>query len=65
MIADLGARIVQHAPQSSSASIRLTSKPCWHPLDGVSEVDEESKKKQKADDKDLVGNLLHFIRALS
>lgn len=50
--------------QSSSASIRLTSKPCRHPRDIDSEVDEERKKIHKADDNDIVGSRLRFVRAL-
>jgi hypothetical protein len=63
VIADSVVALIMHA-QSSSASIRLTSQPCRHPRDRVSEVDDESKKKQKADDKDLVGSRLRFVRAL-
>jgi Pre-mRNA 3'-end-processing endonuclease polyadenylation factor C-term len=45
--------------QSSSASIRLTSKPCRHPRDMN---DIESNKKVKGDD--IVASRLRFILAL-
>jgi Pre-mRNA 3'-end-processing endonuclease polyadenylation factor C-term len=63
VIADSVVALIMHA-QSSSASIRLTSKPCRHPRDTVFDEDEESKKKLKAIDADLVGSRLRFVCAL-
>jgi Pre-mRNA 3'-end-processing endonuclease polyadenylation factor C-term len=61
IIADSIVALIMHA-QSSAASIRLTSKPCWHARDSDTEEDENSKKKAK--DEDLVGSRLRFIRSL-
>lgn len=59
VIADSVVALIMHA-QSSSASIRLTSKPCRHPLDSVD--NEATAKKPKSDD--LVGSRLRFMRTL-
>jgi Pre-mRNA 3'-end-processing endonuclease polyadenylation factor C-term len=61
VIADSVVALVMHA-QSSAASIRLTSKPCWHARDSTGEQDDEGSKKAKSED--LVDNRLRFIRSL-
>jgi hypothetical protein len=62
VIADSVVALIMHA-QSSAASIRLTSKPCRHPREPVSEEEEEeTNKRQRAED--LVGSRLRFIRTL-
>jgi hypothetical protein len=46
--------------QSSSASIRLTSKPCRHPRD-TGDDDDESQKKRREDVGDAVESRLRFV----
>lgn len=59
VIADSVVALIMHA-QSSSASIRLTSKPCRHPRDDEP-LDEEAIKKQKSDAIDLAKERLRFL----
>lgn len=60
-IADSVVALIMHA-QSSAASIRLTSKPCRHGRDSISDEDVEDNKKLKADD--VVGDRLRFVRSI-
>jgi hypothetical protein len=62
MIADSVIALIMHA-QSSSASIRLTSRPCRHPRDDepLNELDEEAIKKQRSETGDLAQERLRFL----
>jgi hypothetical protein len=59
VIADSVVALIMHA-QSSSASIRLTSKPCRHPRD-EGRMDEDFKKKQRSDEIDVAKERLRFL----
>jgi hypothetical protein len=58
VIADAVVALLMHA-QSSTASIRLTSKPCRHPR--VSEEEEESSKKQKREEETTSESRLRLV----
>jgi hypothetical protein len=59
VIADSVVALLMHA-QSSSASIRLTSKPCRHPRDSSS-IDEQTQKKNRSGDDVGVEERLRFL----
>jgi hypothetical protein len=59
VIADSVIALIMHA-QSSSASIRLTSKPCHHPRDDKA-LDEEAIKKKRSEADDLANDRLRFL----
>jgi len=61
VVADSVVALLMHA-QSSAASIRLTSKPCRHPRDPAIE-EEQSQKKQRADDTVTTESRLRFLCA--
>jgi len=58
VIADAVVALLMHA-QSSTASIRLTSKPCRHPR--ASDEDEEPSKKQKRENESTTESRLRLI----
>lgn len=60
VIADAVVALLMHA-QSSTASIRLTSKPCRHRRSSDEGEDTESSKKQKLDDSTTSESRLRFI----
>lgn len=49
--------------QSSTASIRLTSKPCRHPRESNDDGEAEPSKKQKRDDESTTESRLRLIHA--
>jgi Pre-mRNA 3'-end-processing endonuclease polyadenylation factor C-term len=60
VIADSVVALIMHA-QSSSASIRLTSRPCRHPRDDEPPDDEDAAKKQRSDAIDLAKGRLRYL----
>ena len=63
VVADSVVALLMHS-QSSSASIRLTSKPCCHPRDPeIINEDDQSQKKQRSDDDESSESRLRFLYA--
>ena len=62
VIADAVVALLMHA-QSSTASIRLTSKPCRHPRESNNDGEDEPSKKQKRDDESTTESRLRLIHA--
>ena len=63
VIADAVVALLMHA-QSSSASIRLSSKPCRHSIDaGLSDNDKDTKKKRE-ERNELVENRLRYVHTV-